>query len=288
MNEILLTTKSLNTKITNLETLLSKLRYLTNTKRNSIMNEDEVEEIDNKIKVINDVFKRDVNNIKTGLETLITVNLNNKDSNDKNLNNLNNKKDNNDKNLNNVNNKNFNKLPPLERETRLSHYRSLSSKLSSLIEEYRHTQLFYSNSENDRYKSMYKIARPDLTDSEIEKLSAQQNQSPFGLTKKSKKLLSIADKRNKNIKEILKNIEDLTELMNDLSMMVNRTGEHVNKIEINMEKAEDDTEKANKDLDKALEYQKSYMWYKRLFYVVIVGVIIVFCIWFAKFIGVFG
>lgn len=276
MEKILKTSKDINVKINNLHALLVKLQYLTNSKRNSIMSEDEIADVDRKVKVINDVFKRDVGNIKGELEMLITVRRFSK----------------NDAHSGNGDESNdFNSLPPLERETRLTHYRSLSAKLTSLVDDYRRTQLFLSNSENDRLRSMYKIARPDLTDDEIDSMASKPKngaKTPFSLTRSSKKLLSAADKRNKNIKEILKNIEDLTELMNDLSMMVRNTGEHVNKIEINMEKAEQDTEKAKKDLDKALEYQRNYMWYKRIFCVVVGILVLGFIVWVAKAIGLFG
>lgn len=246
MEEFLKKSKELNKRIDNLENFLTKLKYQTNLKRNSIMTENEESQVNNKIKAINDLFKTEVDDIKNELNEILKKS-----------------------------------ETEFEKETRISHYKSLSEKLTNIINKYRYIQLDYNRNERNRFKSMYRIARPDATEEELENANNEEIlKSKFAMgSKSSKRLLKQAENKNKNIKEIVKNIEELNNLMEQLKEMVQNTGDVVDKIEINMEKAEEDTKKANQDLDQALEYQRSYMWYKRLFYIFISVIIGIFIIW---------
>lgn len=246
MNEFLSECRKIEDRIEKLNKLIQKLKYLSNLKANSIMSDMEENNLDNKVSVLNNLFKEDSSDLKEKLKTIHDEN----------------------KHVNSEENE-------FEADTRNSQWQVLTNKLAETIELYRTEQLSHTKEEKKRLKSQFLIVKPDATEQELHELLNSKEGHKL-LEKEFKPgasssagILKKANERNKNIKKIVDSINELVSLIDELHEMVQNSRKIVDDIEVEIDVSKKTVKEAKKDLQKARKYQQGAMFLKYVFFVII-------------------
>ncbi|ELA47623.1 hypothetical protein VCUG_00946 [Vavraia culicis subsp. floridensis] len=239
MDEFLGRCKKIEDKIDKLRVYIHKLKSISNKKANSILSDHEETELDNRISVLNNLFKENSKQVKERLKAMQEEN---------------------------------NQLNPedeeFEADTRNNRWQVLTNYLAETIELYRTEQLNHTKEEKERLKSQFLIAKPDASEEELHEL-VNSSEGHKLLEKEfrpgacsSKGILKKAGERNKNIKKIVASINELVSLIDELHEMVMSSRKIVDNIEIEIDVTKKTVKEAKKDLEKARNYQKAAMYIK--------------------------
>ncbi|ELQ76794.1 SNARE protein Syntaxin 1 [Trachipleistophora hominis] len=239
MDEFLGRCKKIEDEIDKLRQYIHKLKVLSNRKANSILSDREETELDNRITVLNNMFKENSKRVKEKLKDMHEENK---------------------------------EISPedeeFEADTRNNRWQVLTNYLAETIELYRTEQLNHTKEEKQRLKAQFLIAKPDATEDELHDL-VNSSEGHKLLEKEfkpgarsSKGILKKAGERNKNIKNIVNSINELVSLIDELHEMVMNSRKIVDNIEIEIDVTRKTVKEAKKDLEKARNYQKAAMYIK--------------------------
>ncbi|KAL7721261.1 Syntaxin-1A [Entamoeba marina] len=177
------------------------------------------------------------------------------------------------------------KVGPTILRIRKNHVDVLSSKLISLMKDYRDIQEQHKAYSENKIARQMREVNPNITDAQIKEavenndpvfmkgVMAQKNDEKLELA--AKQALAYVQSKHNDIVMLVESIAELRQMFIDLAVLVERQGEIINKIEDNCSKALAYTKEGTADLQKASQHAKSSS--KLMCYILIV-VVIVMCI----------
>ncbi|EPR79541.1 t-SNARE complex subunit/syntaxin [Spraguea lophii 42_110] len=258
MNNFLSSTRNTKQKIERLGEYLEKFKYTYKLKSQSVSTENEEKMMDNQLTAINDLFKKLSAEIKLDLKNMLEETEIEKETN----------------------------TDKFYLDARMKHWQALTRNLSNVINEYRSVQIEYNNEEKEKLKGQYLIANPYATRKQLEDVvNTEKNEdilkSAFSLqsVKNKKHIIERAKCRNESIKSIVKTINELCHMINEISEMTKGQGEMIDRIEVQISATKNKSEKTKEELTSGLAAAKRRRFWKRIFLVLIIIVILGFSIW---------
>ncbi|CAF3985426.1 unnamed protein product [Rotaria sp. Silwood2] len=135
-----------------------------------------------------------------------------------------------------------------------------ASALQDLTIKFRKCQSTYLHILEDDAIDQAKIPTPELTSEDQLQLTSQNVQ--------------FLEKRDKEIREVLKSIEDVNDIFRDVAALVSTQGTILDQIEYNIENTVVQIEKGNKHLVKAVEHKQRGLKFKLILISVVVFVVL--------------
>jgi len=141
---------------------------------------------------------------------------------------------------------------------------TLTQKFLELVQEYQEVQTTYRNKFKEKIERQVKIAKPDITQEEIdEAIESGDSSRVFAnqildthLHAQAKSALAYIEARHKDIVRLEASINELHQLFMDMAVLVESQGELLNQIEFNVSQSVDYTAKGVIELKQAVKLQK--------------------------------
>lgn len=250
--EFLNTSNIIFQKLKDLEEIVEKMEKYMLAKQNSVLDSSKEKSLDNKIDKLDEQFEKISDAIKNEIVK-------------------------NEAETKKYKEKNFN---PKELEIRTIHTLKHTDLLSKTINRYKSLQIENRNKEKEQLKRALHVTNPSATEEEINKIAESKDLEAFALgSKSSKEMVDNAKARQQNFEQIVIKIEKLTDLINEISNIVSENTKYINDIVINVEDSKQNISQSNKELKSALFAQRNVMFFKRIFFIFIIGGVVIFGFW---------
>jgi len=160
-----------------------------------------------------------------------------------------------------------------ERHMREKQTHSLIDRTTRLVESFSTAQAEFGAEERRRVESQYIVAKPNITEEELEKIEYASPPDPFSFKKAPK---HVTEKRKTSLKEISSGIQEVTQMTEQLNLLVHESDKKIDKITITATKTEVKAKKADKDLKSTLQYQKLARFAKLISFSILFFLVLIF------------
>ncbi|OAG30138.1 syntaxin 1B/2/3 [Nematocida displodere] len=143
-----------------------------------------------------------------------------------------------------------------------THIAALTQRAQKILEAFKNEELAIYERESARQKDLYRIAKPEATDEELERLHTAVEgkaliQAAYSLGAKSEhSIIRAAEERHETILSVSEDLARLNTIAEELSQIIAMGSTSIDSLTYNTHAMKDSTITANQHLQKGVNYQK--------------------------------